>query len=79
MVTIRQWIAHACRFFNPNDAVANGTSLMFVTQLPAKGTWLTFTTPRCQQFEQVSGTRIARARCHAEVGAARDAPLVPRE
>jgi hypothetical protein len=46
----------------------------------AKGTSLTLTTPRCQQFEQVFGTRIGRARCHVEVGAARDsyAPLVPR-
>jgi hypothetical protein len=37
----------------------------FTTHAGHKGTSLTFTTPRCQQFEQVSGTRIARARCHA--------------
>src|SRR5262249_32425393 len=30
-----------------------------------KGTSLMFPTPRCQQFERVSGTRIGRARCHA--------------
>jgi hypothetical protein len=45
----------------PNAArVANGTSMAVL-----KGTSLMFPTPRCQQFAQVSGTRIGRARCHA--------------
>jgi hypothetical protein len=38
--------------------VANGTSMAVL-----KGTSLMFPTPRCQQFERVSGTRIGRARC----------------